>query len=132
MSGRWLRLILLACTLVGLAAMHTLGHGHTDLHVRHPPMTGAAVVVAPPGPCPDDGCLAAFSGSGHREDGMGGWSVCLAILTAWVVAILLAWALGSAAVGPRTRWRQAAGLMSGRDPPDRIGLRLAAAAVMRT
>lgn len=26
-TGRWMRLVLLLCTLVGLAAMHTLGHG---------------------------------------------------------------------------------------------------------
>ncbi|WP_433316093.1 hypothetical protein [Micromonospora chersina] len=26
-TGRWVRLLLLLCTLVGLTAMHTLGHG---------------------------------------------------------------------------------------------------------
>ncbi|MCI4063937.1 hypothetical protein MRQ36_15610 [Micromonospora sp. R77] len=36
-TGRWMRLVLLCCTLVGLAAMHTLGHGAhaSDSHGAH-------------------------------------------------------------------------------------------------
>lgn len=50
-SGWWARLLLLACTLLGLAAMHTIGHGahsvasHPDGHAVG---SSATVVLAAP------------------------------------------------------------------------------------
>jgi hypothetical protein len=46
-GGRWARLVLLLCTLVGLAAMHTLGHGGHDA-AAHPAAHAAARHVAEP------------------------------------------------------------------------------------
>lgn len=148
-TGRWIRLLLLLSTLVGLATMHTLGHGahaaggHRADHPAQPARhhLGLPAVLAGPAAtaatamadCPGGGCLAhALPLTGPGGD-RSGWSVCVAVLGAFAVALLVAVLLraGSSAVGRAARgsWRPACGP---RDPPPRPwGLRVAAVSVLR-
>lgn len=180
-GGRWARLALLLCTLVGLAAMHTLGHGahsggthggHDGAAPRdgHPVavaladvmaasvaladvmtasgsptdgLTGSGAlasgttVVAAPGAhvgCPAGGCSPTrLQPAGGTADGPAGWSICLAVLGAFGIALLVAVLLltGSRALGPPGR--RAGGASAGpRAPPPRpVGLRLAEVSVSR-
>ena len=147
-TGRWTRLLLLLSTLVGLAAMHTLGHGahaaggHRSDHpapaghhlgpapVLADPVATAATAMAD---CPGGGCLAhALPLTGPGGD-RSSWSVCVAVLGAFAVALLVALLMraGSSAAGRAARgsWRPACGP---RDPPPRPwGLRVAAVSVLR-
>ncbi|RZU53970.1 hypothetical protein EV385_5906 [Krasilnikovia cinnamomea] len=140
--------MLLACTLFGLAAMHTLGHAglHMEAHTDHRPagpvVTVAAVTAAGPAVmevsasvvdgCPGCPHGADPSGSGHGDGGMSGWDVCLAVLTGFAALGLLAGLLlarsrpDRAPSGtPRTPPRVPRG------PPLRLGLVLAAGSVLR-
>jgi hypothetical protein len=139
-------LILLAGTLFGLAAMHTLGHSGMRMHAHdhHVAETVAAAVsgsahalgamndVAEPasgGVC-DGGCAHAPGPSPHG--GMAGWSVCLAVLGAFAVILLLAIVLARSRrgrpPGPDTARRTA----GSRGPPVRpAGLAMAAVSVLR-
>ncbi|WP_157746284.1 hypothetical protein [Micromonospora inositola] len=151
-TGRWVRLLVLLGTLVGLAAMHTVGHGahasgghragHPTQRAGHhlglpavlaePAATVATAVGAVAG-CPGDGCHArALPLSGPGGD-RSGWSVCLAVLGAFAVALLVAVLLRAAsrAVGRAARGslRPASGP---RAPPSRpFALRLGTASVLR-
>ena len=127
--GRWL---LLACTLVGLAAMHSLGHGGAD-HVRA--VTDNAVtrmMGAEPVAVSDcDGCSHL---SGPHQHDMTMRDVCLAVLTAFAVVLLLAVLRLS-----RSRARTAPGsvqhsyAVGPRAPPSAlVGLTLATVSVRRT
>ncbi len=88
------RLLLLACTLLGLAAMHTIGHGlmvgHSS-HTAHTQTTMAVASLTGHDGCAGDGCTSmtalADRTGGH---GMSPWELCVAILTAFTVAVLLA------------------------------------------
>lgn len=132
-TGRWVRLLLLLCTLVGLTAMHTLGHGthapadpgtrHGTAH--HPaavapaapstlagmagrtdpaPMADLSALVRAAAGCPGDACHRRALPLGDLGGHSSGWSVCLAVLGAFAVVLLLA-------VLPRAR-SGAAGLIS--------------------
>jgi hypothetical protein len=126
-------LVLLACTLLGLAAMHVLGHS-----AHHSPPINAAMTATISGHvvvdgCPDGHCEhPSDSGRGRHED-TPAWGVCLAVLAGFGIAMLIAWLLlgsGKASgVGP---------------PPGRVdcgvphvpawqgvGLRLATGSVLR-
>lgn len=141
-TGRWVRLLLLCCTLVGLAAMHTLGHGahaagaHPAAHSTsaHGAVAPVAELVGMVDDCPADDCGHAVAlPLGELGGHLPGWGVCLAVLGAFAVALLVAVLLGtgSRVAGPAARG--APGLTSGpRSPPPRpFGLRLAAASVLR-
>ena len=149
--GRVARLVLLACTLLGLAAMHTIGHsaaghraGHHD-EVGHPPIHAAEILgvmaqaaggaedlLAGSDGCAGDGCVhAALMPSG--DGGMGGWELCVAVLSAFAVAVLLAALLLAAVTGrfapPAGRRR---GITAPRGPPVQpFGLTLATVSVLR-
>ncbi|MFG2053862.1 hypothetical protein ACGFI9_07490 [Micromonospora sp. NPDC048930] len=161
-TGRWVRLLLLLCTLVGLTAMHTLGHGghapadqDTGHGIAHhpapvepatpaglaamadlPAIAGMAVHPGLAGMAPDcagDGCAVRALPLGHLGGDPSGWSVCLAVLGAFAVALLAAVLLRarSHTAGPTVDgpFRVASG---SRAPPTRpYGLRLAAASVLR-
>ncbi|WP_130331160.1 hypothetical protein [Micromonospora kangleipakensis] len=151
-TGRWVRLLLLLSTLVGLATMHTLGHGahasggHRAGHPTQPaghhlalpavlaePAATVGAAVGAVADCPGAGCHArALPLTGPGAD-RSGWSVCLAVLGAFAVALLVAvllragpWTVGRAARGSR---RPACGPRA--PPPRPWGLRLATVSVLR-
>ncbi len=143
-AGRMARWVLLACTLFGLAAMHTLGHAgmRMDEHAGHRLESPAAVAamgtsadVAATMPAMTDdcpGCVHVSGPAGPGHGGMADWSVCLAVLTGSAVLVLLVALLltrsrqgGSPARAGGTRPRVPRG------PPLLIGLRIAAVSVLR-
>ncbi|MBM0259610.1 hypothetical protein [Micromonospora sp. 4G55] len=168
-AGWWARLLLLACTVLGLAAMHTIGHGthsvasHPDGHaavsqrvmlaqaalpeavpVAHgaaPEAVPAAHAAAPEAvPVAQVALAVSFAGQGDAvalpADQPGGapsgWSVCLAVLGAFTVALLLATLLLGRA-RPAVDTRHPSGPSRGpRAPPPRpVGLRLVTVSVLR-
>ncbi|WP_144124547.1 hypothetical protein [Catellatospora sichuanensis] len=151
--GRTARVLLLLATLVGLAAMHTLGHGGAA-HAAMTPMPGhgtapaaegtaagmtatvaamaAHVEAVPQEGCPDGHCARLLVPPGRHTAGMDWWDLCVAVLTALGVLLLLFWLLGVVSrrhpAGPS---RARAGAAS-RGPPVRgLGLTLATVSVMR-
>ncbi|MGR6316916.1 DUF6153 family protein [Micromonospora soli] len=135
-TGRWVRLLLLLCTLVGLTAMHTLGHGahgSADHTAGHPSAAPVELVVGMVQDCPGDGChvraLPLTDPAGHPS----GWSVCLAVLGAIAAALLVAVLLRarSRAVGPTVGGPLRSAFVPRAPPPRRYGLRLAAVSVLR-
>ncbi|WP_146230998.1 DUF6153 family protein [Micromonospora sicca] len=147
--GRWVRLLLLLSTLVGLAAMHTLGHGahasgghraghetqraghHLDLSAVL--AEAVATVAAAVADCPGDGCHArALPLTGPKDD-RSGWSVCLAVLGAFAVALLVAVLLraGSRPVGRAARGSPRPACGPRAPPPRPFALRLVTASVLR-
>ncbi|MEV0808238.1 hypothetical protein [Micromonospora sp. NPDC050200] len=148
-AGWWARLLLLACTLLGLAAMHTIGHGthsaasHPDDHAAA--MSPRALVTstlpeavkvahaALPEVVPVAHAAAPVALPADQPGGApSGWSVCLAVLGAVTVALLLvALLLGRAR--PAVVLRHPSGSSRGpRAPPPRpAGLRLATVSVLR-
>jgi len=106
-TGRFARWLLLACTLFGLAVMHTVGHAGMQMHAHDHP--GAQASSSLPGPTHDfgamgtattgtvatfvtsdicdGGCAHAPSSSPHG--GGTGWSVCLAVLGALAMVVVL-------------------------------------------
>lgn len=152
---RWL---LLACTVLGLAAMHTLGHGlhggpgHADRAGHHNQSTAAGMATAgsaaPAAAVVGSSALAAVSAAvamsaaavGCGVDGCGGpgrhelpvWSVCLAVLAVVGAVVLVAWLVA----GRRTGGTTSAGVSDWCRPPRApprtgIGLRLSVVSVMR-
>lgn len=93
-APRWLRLLLLLCTALGVAGLHTLGHTAV-VGVQGHSTTGTVAGLAAASPADDDGC--AGDGCTHhagisaatREDGRW-WDVCLAVLTALATGALVA------------------------------------------
>jgi hypothetical protein len=125
--------MLLVCTLVGLAAMHSLGHaGAMQTAAMLTEGHHSAAMAA--GDCAGDGCVqAAAAPHGGGED-MAGWDVCLAVVGGVVVAGLLAAALlaGAGRYDVATAlfgWRR----LGPRAPPAplRVGLALATVSVLR-
>jgi Family of unknown function (DUF6153) len=137
-DGRLVRWLLLACTLVGLAAMHCLGHAGGAHAVTMIAEAGHAMATTaaldPAGDCGGDGCahLAGRPGGGGGHD-TPGWSVCLAIVSGFAALVLLAAALVTA-----RRDDPAGVLLAGcgigqRAPPNLrpVGLALATVSVLR-
>ncbi|SCF44908.1 hypothetical protein GA0074696_6079 [Micromonospora purpureochromogenes] len=175
-AGWCTRLLLLACTLLGLAAMHTIGHSthsvasHPDGHAAAMSLRAMAAQAALPdavpvihgagpvsfagqvggvamGDCSGDGCGRAAPADQRASARPGGavalpadqpgdaplgWSVCLAVLGAFTVALLVATLLLGRA-RPAVATRHASGRSRGpRAPPPRpVGLRLATVSVLR-
>ena len=140
MGERLARLLLLACTVLGVAALHTIGHaaiGVVDHHDRSTvsvPLTLAATVV-PVAPGTDDGCTG--DGCDHQavlpgatRDSSRWWDVCLGVLSVLAVAVLAA-----ASLHLRGLLRPTAGARR-RPPPSpagsRLGLDLKIVTVLRT
>lgn len=139
--------MLLVGTLFGLAAMHTIGHSAIT-HAGHgrgaqpsstrqfstiPAITAtvSAVTQSQSDGCAGDGCLhaAALPDGGQ----MGYWDLCVAVLSAFAIAMLLAALLLIAVTGrfpPRSGGRRR---FSPRGPPILpFGLTLATVSVLRT
>jgi hypothetical protein len=151
--GRLIRFVLLACTLVGLVAMHTLGHdagmhglGHsagthdhdqgTAIRVSTPDARAHLALPAAPGlrtgGCPGDDCPhAGLMPAEPRGGQLPGWAVCLAVISVFAMVLL-------AAARTLARW---SGRWTGRTgnrrriplraPPPLLGLRLATESVLR-
>jgi hypothetical protein len=135
-SGRIARLVLLACTLFGLAAMHTIGHGGVD-HAGHhdEPLVAAVGSAFAAGEAASEGCECDHTATQPLGgSGMSGWGLCVAVLGALAVAVLLA-ALLLGAVTGRHPPRTARGpcRRAPRAPPVLpFGLTLATVSVLRT
>ncbi len=137
--GRSVRWLLLLGTLLGLVAMHTLGHSGMRMDtpraasmISDAPMALAAVELPQVGAagaatvpdCADNHC---------NDHAMSGWSICLAVLYGLVIVALLAALL--------VAWRRERGRVGGtpssapgvpRAPPARLrGLVIASTAVLR-
>ncbi|MET7706434.1 hypothetical protein [Micromonospora sp. NPDC005413] len=133
-TGPLVRFVLLACTLVGLAAMHSLGHDPA------PPTTGTgahtAAMPAPAGQhddCAGDGCAQAITAPASHDGHMPSWAVCLAILGAFTLTIALGLALLTETKIVRSGLRPTVRAAWSRGPPARlIGLHLASVSVQRT
>lgn len=137
--GRTARLVLLLTTLIGLAAMHTLGHHGphlgADHHRGHPAAMAPdpAIAVADGLMCAGDGCgviLTAPMSGGH---GPGGWDVCVAVLVAFAVLLLAATVLRARRAGATAHRGGPSSAARPRGPPTgRVGLTLATVSVLRT
>ncbi|GIJ08900.1 DUF6153 family protein [Micromonospora andamanensis] len=134
-TGRWLRFVLLACTLFGLAAMHSLGHDPvlgTAGHGGH----AAPISSAHLDGCHDERCVAPAAqtteepGHGHPS----GWSVCLAIAAGLALAAVLAAHHLRRTRSVRPPDRRLTRARGGRAPPafPMIGLTTASVSVLRT
>ncbi|MEU7982013.1 hypothetical protein AB0B63_26215 [Micromonospora sp. NPDC049081] len=149
-GGRLVRFVLLTATLIGLAAMHSLGHEPTmaDHHNRSGmsaithmvvqpaaalTKTGAATSVAAPSGCAGDGCAGLSSARGDSPGHVPGWAVCLAVVGAFGVALVLAAALLRRATGTTPGDRRRPSVAVSRGPPawPRMGQRVAAVSVLR-
>jgi hypothetical protein len=147
------RLVLLACTLFGLAAMHTIGHnaaghgaGHNDDHAESQPAAAtehvvamaqvalnAVVPVVEPGGCAGDRCTPTALVAHGTSGGMSGWGLCVAVLSSFAIAVLLFALLLTRASGRFRLWEMSGGpARSPRGPPGRsFGLSVAAVSVLR-
>ncbi|AEB42793.1 hypothetical protein VAB18032_08375 [Micromonospora maris AB-18-032] len=120
---------MLACTLFGLATMHSLGHD---------PMIGAAghgSYAETAAACADGHCtpLAAPASEAPGHGGGGGWAVCLAITAGFALTVVLAALLLRGTRGVRPRGRTPTPPAGGRAPPVfvPIGLTTAVVSVLR-
>jgi len=105
--GRIARLVLLACTLLSLTALHTIGHAAVT-GGDHPAVTVSAagpelvlIAVAPRDAdgCGDDGCAHQSVMPGGAHDTSHQWEVCVAVLSVLAAGVLLAALLLIAAFG---------------------------------
>lgn len=131
---RLVRLLLLALTVLGVAALHTLGHAAItgpEQHSRVPAVASLTPVLADQDGCAGDGCdhrsvMPIDNGQGSRW-----WETCLAVLSilaAGIFAVALSWHTRTAAAGgagPRRPPPRAARTLP-------LGLTLATVAVLRT
>jgi hypothetical protein len=141
--GRTARFLLLLATLLGLTAMHTLGHGGPHGAAAHDQTATAghtaaaastALMMTATGRCLSDGCEVLLTGPASGHGGMTGWDVCLAILVAFAVVLLTAALLRTrAGTGLPAARGGTAGHAGPRAPPPRaVGLTLATVSVLRT
>ena len=105
--GRIARLVVLACTLLGLTALHTIGHaavtgGDRPAVTVSAPEPGLVFVVAAPRDtdgCGDDGCTHESVLPGGAHDTSQRWDVCVAVLSVLAIGVLLVALLRIAALG---------------------------------
>jgi hypothetical protein len=137
---RLARLVLLVCTVLGVAALHTIGHAAISSAAHHDTAPAVAIVSvipvmtaplpAPQDDCDGDGCAhqaPALTGSGQASQW---WEACVAVLTVPTLAVVSAGLplavrvdrlalLTAAGRRPLAEWRA-------------IGLALTGVAVIRT
>jgi hypothetical protein len=135
--GRTARLVLLVATVLGLAGMHTLGHGGPHVPAAGAHHVASASMVADPAPddaCAGDGCDLVMWHPGQSHPDMPMWEVCLAVLVGLAV-------LAMAAALMRVRRTPASGALGhgytvrplARGPTALpVGLTLATVSVLRT
>ncbi|MEG3634981.1 hypothetical protein [Micromonospora palythoicola] len=134
-TGRWLRFVLLACTLSGFAAMHSLGHDPVLGLAGHGGHAGPISSADVDDGCHDERCVAPAAqiteepGHGHPS----GWAVCLAVATGLALATVFAARHLRRTRSVRTPDRQLTRARGGRAPPafPMIGLTTASASVLR-
>jgi hypothetical protein len=132
------RLLLLACTVLGVAMLHTIGHALAD--VDGPALVQAGVVSAAPvltasvpgdhGGCDGDGCGHHTLMPTESSDTSRWWQACLAL-------IILVFGAFSARARRPVRAVAVGGLRAGRRRPPwatrpLVGLTVATVAVLRT
>jgi hypothetical protein len=152
MSRRAAWWLLLACTVIGLASMHTLGHGSLSSalhgarsmsHVvagpadSHGGLAGGDLPARAGEPCAGHGC----SGDGDGDGGGGHdgavWNVCLAVLAGLTLVLLPGWLLllllrGRNGVSAGTHGSGGSRGAARASPRARgVGLRLASVSVLR-
>lgn len=127
--------MLLVCTLVGLAAMHTIGHtgpgGSTHATAASstaagmPGMTETVPAISAAVPC--------LGGHCDSHGAMDVFSVCMAVLQGLAVAVLLAMLLLTvlAGLGRLRPWERATTGAPRAPPVRRTGLTIAAISVLR-
>lgn len=85
MTERLARLVLLAFTVLGVAALHTIGHGAVQGPDNHERVAVAAITaVAVPAQqdgCDGDGCTHQVVMPGGARDTSRWWEVCVAVLS---------------------------------------------------
>jgi len=108
MTARLARLLLLVCTVLGVAALHTVGHAAVtglDHHSRATAVTDSttfsivpAVTPGEHGGCDGDGCTHQAAAPTGSQDTSRWWEVCLAVLTVLAVGVLgtRLWTTGTA------------------------------------
>ena len=129
-------MLLLACTILGIASLHALGHhgtGHAEssaagVQVGHVPEPEAIADA----PCDADGCHWLASTGGHPPRQSSLWDVCLAVMTGSLVLILARSLVSAAAfrVVPAGRSRSAR-LLPRPPPRQRLGLKITAVSALR-
>jgi hypothetical protein len=143
-ARRLARLLLVACTVIGVAALHTIGHataGDEHTTIGSATSSAVAVLIAPSslvadttsdGGCDGDGCTHQIALPDSGRTGSSGWEVCVAILSALAVIVLAA---GMHRLFPIIRLAEVA---SRRRPPPfawvtapPAGLTIAATAILR-
>jgi hypothetical protein len=130
--GHLARLLLLACTVLGVAALHTIGHALSDVdHYGRVPavVDGAVAALTAPGDhggCDGDGCTHHLLAPTETGAASRWWEACLALLMLAVGTIMRVHTgtTSRAAIAPRPPPR------TFRRPP--IGLTLTAVVVLRT
>ena len=133
-AGHLVRLLLLASTLIGLAAMHSLGHDAGMPGAVHAGHTAPVLSMAAVDACAADGCAHVIAGpAGHQPAHLPGWAICMAVVSAFAVAIVLGVLLLTGTLHPRSGGRRAGQAAGARAPPARaVGLHLASMSVLRT
>ncbi|MGW4941906.1 hypothetical protein ACWEOZ_09985 [Actinoplanes sp. NPDC004185] len=134
-TQRFARLLLLLCTVLGVAALHTVGHAaviDTDHHAAALALSAVPTIEESDG-CDGDGCSHQILMPGTGRDSSQRWDVCLAALdtlstgalaTALALIAVFGWAISATMrrrSGPPTGLRH----MS-------LGLTLTRLAVIRT
>jgi hypothetical protein len=149
--ARWL---LLACTLLGLAAMHILGHGGSGHGGSGHGGSGHGgsghdssghggfghVVVQVPAmdvgtaPCTEDCPLIPAAAPGGPDGDLVDWSVCVAVLSGIGIAVLVAFLLmvATRCPPPRIRWGRRCGPALRAPPHVTVGLLIVSVSVLRT
>lgn len=144
--GGWLvRFVLLAATLTGLAAMHSLGHQPAGAGPHHgaamptdtrgDAQSGAVLtaVAAVSPECAGEGCAGLTAAPGGSPGHMPGWAVCLAVVGAFGISLALTAALLLRRTGVTSHDRSQPSVAVSRGPPawSPMGQRVAAMSVLR-
>jgi len=126
--------LLLACTILGVASLHTLRHqdtGHAGAaRVEAGPVQEPGVIAG--APCDADGCHWLASSGGHLPRHSSLWDVCLAVLTGSLVLILARSLVSATAFTVVPARRSRSPRLLPRPPPrQRLGLKITAVSALR-
>lgn len=131
------RLLLLTCTVLGVAALHTIGHAAlSELDHQDRVAAAAATVVTADtgdvGGCDGDGCAHNAAAPVGGTNTSRWWDVCVAVLSVlavgWLAAGMCMRAHNAARSAGITTWRPPPGTARGPS----MGLALTTAVVLRT